>query len=75
MSKQVREPSIRINFFLPKKSKERLDRMLKIVEANTYAEVFKNALRIYEYLTNELQNGSEIFIVTQNGEKTKVPYI
>lgn len=57
----------RIQFDLAPSSMQRL-RALKIkTEAASYAEVVKNALRLYEALIEETTNGRQIYIHDENG--------
>jgi hypothetical protein len=65
-------PKNRVQFDLPPRSMERLN-ILKIkTEAASYAEVVKNALRLYEALIEETENGKQFFVRDENG--TLAPY-
>jgi len=52
----------RIQMDMPPRSVERLKRLQDLTEAASYAEVMKNALRLYEALINEVEAGHEILI-------------
>jgi hypothetical protein len=52
----------RIQMDMPPRSVERLKRLQDITEAASYAEVMKNALRLYEALINEVEAGHEIMV-------------
>ncbi len=53
---------------MPPRSIERLERLQVITEASSYAEVMRNALRLYEALIDEVEAGNEIMI--KRGEVT-----
>lgn len=57
----------RLHLTLPTKSLERLDTLVEETEATGYAEVLKNALRLYEAVIHETKNGNEIFVRHQDG--------
>jgi len=42
------------------------------VEASSYADVMKEALKVYEYMLNEELSGTEFFIKKNGGEMTPV---
>jgi hypothetical protein len=52
---------------LPEASFERLNRLKEKTEASSYAEVLKNALRLYEALVLEAEAGNEISIKEKSG--------
>ena len=52
----------RIQMDMPAKSVERLERLRDVTEAASYAEVMRNALRLYEALIKEADAGHEILI-------------
>lgn len=52
----------RIQMDLPPRSVERLKRLQQLTEAVSYAEVMRNALRLYEALIVEVENGNEVLI-------------
>ena len=54
--------SKRIQKDMPPRSVERLKRMQEVTEAASYAEVMKNALRLYEALIEEVEAGNEIMV-------------
>jgi hypothetical protein len=51
---------------------ERLNALKLKTEASSYAEVLKNALRLYEALIEETENGKSFFIRDEDG--TITPY-
>ena len=52
----------RVQMDLPPRSFERLKRLQELTEAASYAEVMRNALRLYEALILEADAGNEILI-------------
>lgn len=54
--------SKRIQMDMPPRSVERLKRLQEVTEAASYAEVMKNALRLYEALIEEVETGNEIMV-------------
>jgi hypothetical protein len=63
----------RVQLELPPRSFERLKRVKETTEAASYAEVFKNAIRLYEAMIKESQGGAKFFI-KRGGSATVVPY-
>jgi hypothetical protein len=58
----------RVQIDMPKKSYQRLKNLVIVTEAGGYAEVTKNALRLYEALIKEVEAGNEIFVHTKDGD-------
>ena len=54
--------SRRIQMDMPPRSVERLKRLQDVTEAASYAEVMKNALRLYGALIEEVEAGHEILV-------------
>lgn len=52
----------RVQMDMPAKSFERLERLRDVTEAASYAEVMRNALRLYEAMISEVEAGNEILI-------------
>lgn len=52
----------RVQMEMPPKSLRRLQRLQQVTEASSYAEVMKNALRLYEALIEEVESGNTILI-------------
>ncbi len=52
----------RIQVDLPPRSLDRLKRLQSLTEAASYAEVVKNALRLYEAVVEEVENGNDLLI-------------
>lgn len=53
----------RIQFDLPDKSIIRLKHLREVTEASSYAEVVKNALRLYEIVIQETENGNSFAVI------------
>lgn len=60
----------RVQFDVSSKSMERLVALKEKIEANSYAEVVKNALRLYEALITEADNGSQFLVKSKDGNVT-----
>jgi Arc/MetJ-type ribon-helix-helix transcriptional regulator len=58
----------RVQLELPETSMNRLRALRDRTEAASYAEVLKNALRLYEALVKEAEEGNELVIRRKNGE-------
>lgn len=58
----------RIQMDLPEKSLARLQELKEKTEAVSYAEVMKNALRIYDALISEAEAGNTFQVRTPSGE-------
>lgn len=57
----------RVQLELPEPSMERLKVLKDKTEAASYAEVIKNALRLYEALIGEAEAGNEVLIKSRDG--------
>jgi hypothetical protein len=69
---KAKMPKNRVQFDLPPRSMDRLNVLKVKTEAASYAEVVKNALRLYEALIEETESGKQFFIRDENG--TMTPY-
>jgi len=58
----------RVQFDLPPRSMERLNALKLKTEASSYAEVVKNALRLYEALIEETESGKQFLVRDANGQ-------
>jgi hypothetical protein len=63
----------RITLRLPATLYSRLDELRIITHASNINEVLKNALLFYDALVKERQNGNDVFVISEDGEKTKYP--
>jgi hypothetical protein len=61
-AKSSRPPLKRVQMDLPPKSLDRLKRLQEVTEASSYAEVIRNALRLYEAIVTESENGGELML-------------
>ncbi len=57
----------RVQFDLAPRSMDRLNVLKLKTEAASYAEVVKNALRLYEALIEETESGKQFFVQDRNG--------
>jgi hypothetical protein len=60
-------PKNRVQFDLPPRSMDRLNVLKVKTEAASYAEVVKNALRLYEALIEETESGKQFFVRDETG--------
>ena len=63
----TRVPKTRVQFDLGPRSVERLNTLKLKTEASSYAEVVKNALRLYEALIEETEQGTQFLVRDENG--------
>jgi hypothetical protein len=70
-TKADRKELKRVQMDMPPTSVERLKRLQEVTEAASYAEVVKNALRLYEAVIDEIESGNEIMV--KRGDKV-FPY-
>lgn len=54
--------STRVQFELPESSMNRLIYLKEKTEASSYAEVFKNAIRLYEDIISQFDKGNDFII-------------
>ena len=52
----------RVQIDMPPASLERMQKLVKLTEASSYAEVIRNSLRLYEAMIEEVEAGNEIYI-------------
>jgi len=57
----------RVQFDLAPRSMERLSALKAKTEASSYAEVVKNALRLYEVLIQEVESGKQFLVRDKDG--------
>ena len=60
-------PKNRVQFDLPPRSMDRLNVLKLKTEAASYAEVVKNALRLYEALIEDTESGKQFFVRDETG--------
>lgn len=64
--------STRVQLELPDASYQRLKKLQEKTEASSYAEVIRNALRLYEALVNEADAGNTVCV--KHVDDTEVSY-
>jgi Arc/MetJ-type ribon-helix-helix transcriptional regulator len=57
----------RLNVILPERSARRLSALVKRTEATSYTDVLRNALRLYEAIVEETEQGNEVCIRARDG--------
>jgi hypothetical protein len=62
----------RVQLDLPPGSMARLETLRDKTEAVSYAEVLKNALRLYEALITETEQGGDVIIRRKHGEPSEI---
>jgi hypothetical protein len=62
----------RVQMDLPPKTMERLEKLKASLEAVSYAEVMKDALRLLEYIDEQYSNGNRFYIEDKNGHMREV---
>ncbi len=58
----------RVQLEMPPQAMERLQKLKERIEAASYAEVIRNALRLFEALVDEHEKGSDFFLKRADGE-------
>ncbi|HAH09921.1 MAG TPA: hypothetical protein DCL54_00505 [Alphaproteobacteria bacterium] len=64
---QTERATTRVQLELPTQALERLQRLKDKTEAASYAEVIRNALRVFEALSAEHEQGSEFQVRRKDG--------
>jgi hypothetical protein len=67
-----RDERQRLNLVITPKSKERLERLMRVTEADTSAEVIRNALRFYEVAINYSTGEKEFLLRDKKTGETSV---
>lgn len=62
-------PLKRVQFDLPEKSMQRLQALKNKTESVSYAEVVKNALRLYEAVIEQAEAGNTFFLKDKEGNE------
>lgn len=62
----------RIQLDLPEQSVIRLKSLCDETEASSYAEVFKNALRLYEFMIEETKKGNKFAVIDKNKNSSEL---
>lgn len=64
---KAKVPKNRVQFDLPPRSMDRLNVLKLKTESASYAEVVKNALRLYEALIEDTESGKQFFVSDEKG--------
>lgn len=62
----------RVQLELPPSSMARLKALREKTEAASYAEVLRNALRLYEAMVEEAEKGNDVIIRRTKGEPAEI---
>jgi hypothetical protein len=62
----------RVQLDMPDASFQRLRRIKEVAEAASYAEVIRDALRVFEYLLEQDVAGSRFFLEDKSGQKSEI---
>lgn len=66
-----KKSTTRVQLELADKSFERLNALKDKTEASSYAEVMKNALRLYESIINQYDAGKRLYLKDETGQVTE----
>lgn len=72
LAKALSEKKTRVQLDLPPHSMKRLEDLKNVTEASSYAEVVRNAIRLYEAMVQETAAGRQFLVQDQSG--TITPY-
>lgn len=61
----------RVQFDMPRRAMDRLRTLKDKTEAGSYAEVFRNALRYYEFLVEQAEDGNEVIVQSKKDPSQK----
>ena len=64
--------SRRVQMDMSPSSFDRLNRLKETVDASTYTEIMKDALRLYEYFIQEDSKGRQFLVKDENGNVSEV---
>ncbi len=64
--------TIRVTVDLTGLSNERLERLVDLVEANSKAEIIRDALRLYEWAVNKYAEGADFYAENADGVAERV---
>lgn len=65
----------RVQLELPNESMQRLKALRDKAEAASYAEVIRNALRLYESLIAEADSGGKLYTKSGSGDEVEIKFI
>ena len=63
----------RITLRLPVELYKRLEELREITYASNVNEVLKNAMLFYDALVKERLKGNDVYVISEDGEKTRYP--
>lgn len=62
-----KEPKIRVNLELPERTRERIDRLQHLSEAETMTEVIRKAVAVYDALFTTIRSGGKVVLRSADG--------
>jgi len=65
----------RVQMNLPQGSIDRLDDLVRRTESSSYAEVMRNALRLYDVAVSEVESGRGLFIRRGDGYEPMIALV
>jgi len=65
----------RIQFDFSANMMERLDRLKQSVDASSYAEVVRDAIRVYEWFLEQRKDGNRFLLLKKDGRLKEVELI
>lgn len=68
MANEHKVPTTRVQMDLGEKSMQRLKTLMERTEATSYAELMRNALRLYEAMIDRTDAGETIMVRKPSGE-------
>lgn len=71
MSEKKTTKTTRVQIEMPEKSFDRLNLLKEKTEATSYAEVLKNALRLYESIIMQYDDGKRLLLRDKEGNLTE----
>lgn len=66
---------VRLTVDIQPRFHERLSQLEQAVEANSKAELIRDALRIYELLAREIQSGRRICSINEQGQTKEIMFV
>lgn len=63
----------RLQIVMPERSVDRLEHIMEVTDASSLSEVIRRALRIYEGLLEETQDGARLIIERPDGSREELP--
>ena len=62
----------RFQLLLDETARKRIDFLMSKTNASTQADVFRDALKLYDALLREIDNGGKLYVKNENGEANRI---